>query len=417
MRGRARCAAAPALAVACLILLVAGAPAQPAAARPSYPGLGQGPRRPGASVVTCACIDSGINTPPCFKGVTSYCENAAASPDMAVCAAMSGFLNDQKIAAGKVVSQFLVTTCGAVLPPNPNACACLGDLESSACKAAALNACLLGNTICPALVFGGEADTASQESFQSFVSRQCPDAIAITRVDLNFTGVSKEAFDNRFGRSAADALATIVGVPTTAVTLAKATVLTVPAAAPTGRRRLLQDTKQIIAASYEIRSPITEAQTILNRLSDAAANGGQGLYAALAAKLTPLKPSFRIFGAPGTKLPPKKPAGGLSTAAIIAIAASAGGVVLLGIVALTVWLCLRKKLPAKKAAGTVNSAAPPQPQPPKQQQQQPAAAAAAAAVAEGVRGAPPGVKVPKNSTGEDDEFYDADPHTPKTPQK
>lgn len=101
-----------ALAAACLCAALAllCAPAPVAASRPRRallapaPGaLGQsGPRPSGTRLArTCACVDSGINSRPCFEAVTAYCSDAAGRPDARVCAAMSGFINQQDFPSGR----------------------------------------------------------------------------------------------------------------------------------------------------------------------------------------------------------------------------------------------------------------------------------------------------------------------------
>jgi hypothetical protein len=197
-----------------------GAPQPPAAdprPRPAKwaPGtLKSGLRQAGAAAPVCACADAGFNTPACFKGVTEYCTAPAeAKPNMALCEAMSGFLNRQNVTAGRVAAQYLVGNCGIKVSPRPSVCPCLEvgggllagghgqtaveegvtgapwtrlqepgprvsrpcalacplphqkDATSEGCRAATLDACLKGESLCVALAFGDGADLQSREDF------------------------------------------------------------------------------------------------------------------------------------------------------------------------------------------------------------------------------------------------------------
>lgn len=115
--------AATAAAALCLQLLAASALAQAQAPAATLGSAGPRPNTP--AVQTCVCADNGINSPECFKAVTNYCQDTANSPDMKVCAAMSGFINNQDYPSGKVVAQFLVDTCRLVVPTGPSSCSCL----------------------------------------------------------------------------------------------------------------------------------------------------------------------------------------------------------------------------------------------------------------------------------------------------
>jgi hypothetical protein len=84
----------------------AAAAATPAAAPAArvYATVKSGSRNSASpATLVCPCIDVGLNDPACFKGITDFCESAAAKPNMTVCEAMSLFFNDQ------------VRLCGAAL--------------------------------------------------------------------------------------------------------------------------------------------------------------------------------------------------------------------------------------------------------------------------------------------------------------
>jgi hypothetical protein len=114
-----------------------GAAAQPAAAAALRPPAAQlakwkpgtvtaGPRLESGAVPLCACADAGFNSPACFLGVTQYCSTQSElRPSLAVCEAMSGFVNRQNVTAGKVASAFLMRECSLRISRKPPLCPCL----------------------------------------------------------------------------------------------------------------------------------------------------------------------------------------------------------------------------------------------------------------------------------------------------
>jgi len=121
----------------CAALLAAPAPAaaqqqqqpqqKPAGPARGYPGLIPVGARDASdpAISVCSCVDHGINSEPCFRGVTAYCTKSKVKPNATVCSAMTDFINQQEVAAGLEMAEFMYDMCAVQVPPGANSCACL----------------------------------------------------------------------------------------------------------------------------------------------------------------------------------------------------------------------------------------------------------------------------------------------------
>lgn len=75
-----------------------------------------------------------------------------------------------------------------------------------------------------------------------YVDRECANGLTTTRVDMNFTGISKDDFQLRYAKGVVAALAAVVQLPASAVTAYRIREVHYPRTPAGGRRRLLQDT-------------------------------------------------------------------------------------------------------------------------------------------------------------------------------
>lgn len=218
------------LAAAAAALPAARAAAIPFPAAGFPPLVPAGDRDPSAAAA-CACVDGSIGSDECAKGVASYCEGKAGEAG-ALCEAAGRFFSQRSIDDGPAVAKILSAACAVDVPERANACACLQvgcgwlasrpltlrgggrgkkgettaaitltkththtntllththythsshtttptpqDKDSPGCKAATLNTCMRGNTMCPALAFGPSAVPDSLQNYAKFATNYCP---------------------------------------------------------------------------------------------------------------------------------------------------------------------------------------------------------------------------------------------------
>jgi hypothetical protein len=170
--------------------------------------------------------------------------------------------------------------------------------------------------------------------------------------DVAHAGISPEEFQEKYAKGTLAAISQITGTP-----IDQIKAVFTPANPGSGRR-LLQTG---VIVDYAI--PTADRAATLGKISDATANNGLGLYAALAANGVPLRPSISVNGQLAVQgREPQQNGWPQWKKIVVGVTVGVGGFLLLLALCLLAFCCWRKrkhrKSSAPSAASTIEDARP-----------------------------------------------------------